>query len=302
MSRGTQYAVIAMGTMWCYVWAVGQAVTARAQEGETSYQAQLFPVADIDVPAREAGVIEEIKFEPGETIQKGDLIARLDSDLADAELEVALLGHQIAIIKASSDVDQRLAQKTIEVNDSQLRMSHYANELFTNTVSRTELEKLQLELEKSRLSLEQAQRDHDEAELTAQLKEREANLAQVRVARRRITAPFTGIVVKRHHENAEWVNPGDPVVRLIRLDVVRAEIYVNAAFARSLTPQQQVVFRPSDARNEPIELTGKIVFIDPEVQPVRNLVRVWAELDNRELRVKPGEVGTLHFDAIPESR
>ena len=42
---------------------------------------------------------------------------------------------------------------------------------------------------------------------------------------------------------------------------------------------------PNDAGHE---FPGKITFVDPEVDPVNSQVRVWVEVLNQDLRLRPG--------------
>ena len=92
--------------------------------------------------------------------------------------------------------------------------------------------------------------------------------------------------VYRNH--GEWVKPGEPVVRILRLDRLRVEGFLKS---RDLTPGLQgrtvklVVDLPGDAGRE---FLGKISFVDPEVDPVNSQVRVWVEVQNQDLRLRPG--------------
>ena len=38
---------------------------------------------------------------------------------------------------------------------------------------------------------------------------------------------------------------------------------------------------------------GRIVFVHPEVNPVKSQLRIWAEIDNASLQLRPGLQGTL---------
>jgi macrolide-specific efflux system membrane fusion protein len=38
---------------------------------------------------------------------------------------------------------------------------------------------------------------------------------------------------------------------------------------------------------------GALRFVSPEIDPVTHQVRVWAEIDNRQLRLRPGQQGQL---------
>ena len=41
---------------------------------------------------------------------------------------------------------------------------------------------------------------------------------------------------------------------------------------------------------------GKIVFLDPEVDPVNAEVRIWAEIENTGLRLRPGMRASLSVE------
>ena len=41
------------------------------------------------------------------------------------------------------------------------------------------------------------------------------------------------------------------------------------------------------------EFPGKLVFVSPEIDPVNAQVRVWAEIENEGLRLRPGMRGRL---------
>ena len=46
-----------------------------------------------------------------------------------------------------------------------------------------------------------------------------------------------------------------------------------------------------------MEVTGKVTFVSPEVDPVNHQVRVWAEVDNTELVLRPGLAAEMTIDA-----
>ena len=52
--------------------------------------------------------------------------------------------------------------------------------------------------------------------------------------------------------------------------------------------------RPDDAEAaEPETFRGRIGFVSPEIDPVTRQVRVWAEIDNTDNRLRPGAQGQL---------
>jgi macrolide-specific efflux system membrane fusion protein len=85
------------------------------------------------------------------------------------------------------------------------------------------------------------------------------------------------------------------VLRLIQLDRLRVEGFVSADQAVLMAPGQrvQIVF-PGNVV-EPV--SGEITFVSPEVEPVNQQVRIWAEFDNPKKRIRPGLVTTMEVEA-----
>jgi macrolide-specific efflux system membrane fusion protein len=148
--------------------------------------------------------------------------------------------------------------------------------------------------DKATLEIEQATVDHEQAVLTRQLKEHDVERAKLLLERRLIKAPFPGMVVQWKKQRGEWVEPGTPVVRMIRLNKLRAEAFVSAKLrpadliGRSVT---LMIDQKDDAKKTKFE--GRLVFVDPEIDPVTNQMRIWAEIDNSELILRPGQSASL---------
>ena len=46
---------------------------------------------------------------------------------------------------------------------------------------------------------------------------------------------------------------------------------------------------------KPKSFAGKIVFVSPEVDPITGQVRIWAEIDNRDGRLRPGQAAKMRI-------
>jgi macrolide-specific efflux system membrane fusion protein len=93
----------------------------------------------------------------------------------------------------------------------------------------------------------------------------------------------------------EWVDPGSVVLRLIQLDRLRVEGFVSAEQATAMQRGQRVRIVFPDKVGEPV--SGEITFVSPEVEPVNQQVRIWAEFDNPERRIRPGLVASMEVEA-----
>ena len=106
--------------------------------------------------------------------------------------------------------------------------------------------------------------------------------------RHTIAAPFRGVVVQVMRHRGEWVKPGDVVARILRLDRLRAEGFLKMQSSNedlSGCPARVLVDLPAASGTE---FPGKVVFVDLEIDPVNAQTRVWVEIENRGLQLRPG--------------
>ena len=145
-----------------------------------------------------------------------------------------------------------------------------------------EIDEQQLEKEKFRLSIEKAKKDMAVAVLQEHVAEAELKAAAANIERRRLTAPLDAVVVELARHEGEWVQPGDTVMRLVRVDLLRVEGFLNAKD-----------YQPSELQGQPVRVVvklahgqretfpGKIVFVKPLVQAGGEFL-VRAEVQNRQ--------------------
>jgi len=256
-------------------------------------------IDQVDLSAREAGPLEQIAVHEGQTVESGALLARLDDTDAVLGLNKAKLESQIAMKQAEDDVKLRFAKKSLDVATAEEQRAIESAEKFRKSVSQTELDELRLTKQKAALEVEAAAEDQEIARLTAKLKENAVETANNNLAHRRIIAPLGGVVVQIKRQRGEWVQPGDVVVRVLRLDRLRAEAFINAhEIGGDLVgrPVTLTVDLPGAARSQ---FHGKIVFVNPESNPVNGQSRVWAEIDNPQQILRPGLSGSMIIEEAP---
>jgi multidrug efflux pump subunit AcrA (membrane-fusion protein) len=95
----------------------------------------------------------------------------------------------------------------------------------------------------------------------------------------------------------EWVEPGAAVLRLVAIDALRAEGFVAADAIEGVKAGAAVQFASNVSPGAAAKpLTGVLRFVSPEIDPVTKQVRIWAEIDNHNHRVRPGQQGTLSVE------
>lgn len=246
-----------------------------------------------DTPTRQAGVLRALSATEGQMVKEGDVVAQIDDTEAGLQLRQAELELWIAREQSESNVTVRAAQKVAAVAHNDYQRALRTNEKNPNAISASEVEHLKLTAEKAALDIEDAERDFRIAQVNREVKENQRDLGAQKVQRHQVVAPLSGMVVEVYRQRGEWLEPGEKVVRIVRLDRLRAEGFVDAKQARPAWIGMPVVVSAAVEENAPEQFTGKIVFVSPEIDPVNGQVAVWAEVANRELRLRPGLRATM---------
>lgn len=256
-------------------------------------------IDDIKVPAQESGVLTSIEVKEGMLIDKDKQMAQITDRLARLQKLVAEAEATVTRIKAVDDVNIRYAEAAFHVAEKELQLNEKASAL-QPIASQIELNKLRLQKEQARLQIEKAENERKIAGAEAQASAAKVDLADEQINRRQIKSPVHGEVVEILVRPGEWVEPGNPVFRVVGMQKLRVEGFANFA---KLSPGE-VSSRPvkvsvilSHGRVETFD--GKIVFVNPVVL-AGGMYRVWAEVENRiengQYLLRPGLEAEMRID------
>ena len=248
---------------------------------------------EVDVPAAQAGVLATIGVKPGQLVDEGILIASLRDEDIRLLVDRTRTNAEIAMREFENDLNEMYATKSTEVARAELKRAMESNLKYAKTVSQTELDRLNLLVQQGELEVKKAQHERQIAGLTSEIRQNEYQTAVDQLALRQMSAPLKGMVVEIYHRIGEWVQPGDAVARIIRLDRLRVEGFLPAAQGRlSLVGQPAKVYSKTED-DQPIELPGEVVFVSPEIDPINSQVRIWIEIENGDLQLRPGMTASV---------
>ena len=163
------------------------------------------------VATQAEGYVVEFDLIEGDTVRKGDVLARLDPEISTLEVERARAQLQAAL----GLVEQRRAEAD-RANRDQDRMLRLADR---NSASESERDEFDTNAVATKALLSQAEADVAAAKAALALAER-------RLRDKTIVAPFNASVVTTDTEIGEWLDQGDTVIELIALDTLEARIDV----------------------------------------------------------------------------
>jgi len=256
---------------------------------------------EVRIPAQEAGVLIKMTVKEGSRISQGDVLATIDDREAKMGLRVAEYGLRAARQRATDKIEVKYAMKAAEFAKVDWERVLEANKNLANAVPDIEVRQKKLGWQRSDLQIEKAQKDRDLAILDFRTKEAEVDAAKMAVEMRVILAPFDGEVVDMYRHEAEWVNPGDPILKLVRFDALYVEGYAYAKdFDREELQGRSVTVSISKARGREISVPGTIIHVSPLVRDGEFAVRaeVQNEREGNSWLIQPGLAARMREDSL----
>ncbi|MDX2116591.1 MAG: efflux RND transporter periplasmic adaptor subunit [Planctomycetota bacterium] len=221
--------------------------------------------------AQEAGRVLEVLVDEGGRVEKDAPLVRLDAALAkiDVNRERASLAAARATL-AEREADAAWATRDRErIEDMSKRGSANVSEL---------------DEKKTRESTTAAR----VAEAKASVALAEANVARAeeKLARMSIVAPFAGRIVKKKTEVGQWADAGTELLELVALDELEVRLSVPEQLAPSLAAADVSVRVRVPAIAG--EVTGKVLAIVPDADPLSRVFPVRVLVKNEGERLRPG--------------
>lgn len=239
-------------------------------------------IEEAAVAAEEPGALTEICAKEGAQVTTGQKLAQIYDARSRLQHEAALQKLQSARELSKNDINVRFANAAAKVAEAKVLQAEEANRKVSGTISFGELLELRLTHEKFLLEIEQSKFKMFTDGLDANVREAEARLAAEDLNRRRIESPLDGVVVEVKRHRGEWVQPGDVVMRVVRVDRLRIEGFLNAAnYSAADVDGRPVAVHVTLAHGRQETFRGKVVFVSPQVEAGGEF-RVWAELLNRQ--------------------
>jgi multidrug efflux pump subunit AcrA (membrane-fusion protein) len=239
-------------------------------------------IEQAEVPAQEAGVLKSVAMKEGRQVSEGELLAQIDDAKTQMEVKVAQAKLAVAKEKSADDINVQYATASAEVARADLLGDEEANNKHAGAVTaeairekKMKVVETELGIKKSKLEMRIAADEADEAQVEVEAAEEDLN-------RRQIRSPLNGVIVKVHRHAGEWVQPGDPVLHVIRIDHLWVEGLADATQhgPNSLQNRTAKVLIKLAGGKE-MTVPGKVIFVDPRIQS-GNVFLVRVEVQNIE--------------------
>jgi membrane fusion protein (multidrug efflux system) len=231
---------------------------------------------------RTNGYLKEWHYDIGKTVEKGALMAVIETPEVDAQLaqsKATLEQNKANVVKAEADLD--LANKTL---------ARYVDSEKSSPGSVT-----QQALDQQR----SAQQDAEAAlaQMHASVVQAEANVQQLQVTVdfEHVFAPFTGTVTARNYDVGALLSPtsSKEIFDLAETDKLRVFVNVPQGYANNIKQGQQAYLA---VRNFPDhQFEGTVTLTAGAVDPNTRTLRVQIDFDNKDGKLFAGEYGQVRL-------
>jgi macrolide-specific efflux system membrane fusion protein len=256
----------------------------------------------VRLSANEAGPLMEVNVDQGAIVKADDELGKIDDRDVEIKRRAAEAEWRVAEKQASSDVNVRAGKKMAEVAKADYDQAVEINRKSPKTVSDTEVRRLKLQWERAVLQTEVGELELSVAQLTATAKKTAMEAAENEIRRRKLIAPIDAVVDQVLAKRGEWVQPGQPMMELVRIDKLRMEAFLNAS---EVSPQEvngrNVVIEitvkdPNSEKTKVERFESKINFVSSQIV-ADGAYRIATDFENRQVDgewvVRPGMIGNM---------
>jgi RND family efflux transporter MFP subunit len=213
------------------------------------------------ISARASGYLKRWYKDIGSRVEKGELLAEIETPEIDQQLSQAIAARQ----QAAASLD--LARSTVERWES-LRKK--------DAVSQQELD----------------ERRSANAQAAANLAAAEANVQRLRQLEgfKRIVAPFAGLITRRNVDVGDLIdagsNGGRPLFLLAQTDPLRVYVNVPQTYSQLIKPGQKVVVTQAELRGRKFD--GEVARTSASIDTATRTMQIEVALPNRDGVLLPG--------------
>jgi len=256
-------------------------------------------VTTVQVGSQVSGNISWLGADFNSIVKKGQVIAKLDPSLFDAQLEQSkanLAQSRANLAKAQSDLDRM----KVQLVDAQQKYTRAKELAARNLLPQSDLDAAKIAVDSAEASLQAQQATVNQASASVAQSQASVNQNQVNLDHTTIEAPIDGIVTQRSVDVGQTVAASmqAPTLFILAADLTKMQVNANIdeADVGRIRPGQHVTFRVDAYPTDTFDGTVSQIRLQPVV--VQNVTTYGTIVDvpNNDLKLKPGMTANLKVE------
>ena len=262
-----------------------QAATSNKAAGSLAASGYVVARRKATVAAEITGKVVEVFIDEGMTVTEGQVVARLDSVLAEKDFELARSRAETA--------DAAISAITADLEDATRIMTRVQTLSQKNFATEADLTKAQARVGVLSAQLRQAKSQFETASIDAK---RSASMLD----KHQIKAPFAGVVIDRSAQPGEMISPMSVggytrtgICTIVDMDSIEIEVDVNEAFIGRVVPGG-AVNAMLDAYPD-WTIPASVIAIVPTANREKATVKVRIRFEKKDPRILPDMAVKVNF-------
>src|SRR5262245_16423452 len=256
-------------------------------------------VTTVQVGSQVSGNISWLGADFNSIVKKGQVIARLDPSLFQAQLQQTsanLTQARANLTKAQSDLERT----KVRLTDAQQKFTRAKELAARQLLPQSDLDAAKIAVDTAQAMLASQQATVTQAQAAVSQAQASVNQSQVNVDHTIIIAPIDGIVTQRNVDVGQTVAASmqAPTLFIIAADLTKMQVNANVdeSDVGRIRPSQHVTFRVDAYPTETFEGTVAQVRLQPVV--VQNVTTYGTVIDvpNPQLKLKPGMTANVKVE------
>lgn len=243
---------------------------AQSDTAQLEIRGMALPALQVALNAPVDGIVDQILVTDGQVVQAGQLLAVMDAGVQKAVVAAARLRAEAKADLLGAELEFKDAQLALE------RIEQAANEQAAKD----------WEVRRAQLRRDSAQARIAAARETLAIAAAELDLEQQRLDRFSLKAPWTGYVQRVTADPGATLSRADPILRLVALDSLEAEIYLPANLHQLVSVGQQYTIHAGEPVSRSLKAT--LTFADKVIDPASNTFRCILRIDNSDMKLPAG--------------
>ncbi len=238
------------------------------------------------VSAKTIGLINEVFVEEGIHVKKGQMLAKLDTRIAELDLKLA---------QRRRDLYRAEQQKlNAELLDAKRNLARYQNLIRENYSNQSEVDSLAIKIAVLEANLASTQTN-------VELNKIEVQQLQQRLDDHTILAPFSGVITAKSAQPGEIISPSSAgggftrtgICTIVDMSSLEIEVDVNESFLNKISEGQRI--NAELYAYEGWSFAGRVKKIVPTIDRAKATVRVRIEILELSERILPNMAVRVSF-------
>ena len=235
-----------------------------------SYQGLLLPEQEVVLQAPIEGVLKTLKIKEGDRVKRGDVLLVMDDRVQ---------AGRVAVAKLRAELEAELERAGLAAEEAKISWEMVQRAFEQDAASDWEVRRAKLQLDQQRATIEALK--EEQVVSKAMLAYEQAGLDQYT-----LDAPFDGEVVEVATEEGATLRREDPVLSLVAMSPLRAELRLPVTAYGELKVGQQYTLQAAAPING--EIQGELAFIDPRIDPASRTFRCVFKVANADHKLPSG--------------